>query len=69
MNAIWHDRSYTAEKREDGIYVASPCRSAVVQDEAEALRWLCCMSLRKGKARLLLKLVKRSELTKQVIRL
>lgn len=50
----WHGRRYSAELVQGSIYVwrdnMTPAKAA---NEADAVRWLCCMSLRKGKARAL----------------
>lgn len=55
---IWHGRTYQVENRgELGLYVGAPAGGAVIctdskaSSEAVAVRWLACMSLRKGKAR------------------
>lgn len=53
----WHGRTYTAENRGTcGIRVHRVgVEPVIASNEGEALRWLCSMSLRKGKARKLLK--------------
>lgn len=48
----WHGRSYTVERDRGFIYVSRDGGTpAKASNEAEAVKWLTCMSLRKGQAR------------------
>lgn len=47
----WHGRQYTAEGMGQHIRVTAGGFVAYKDDEKEAVAWLCCFSLRRGKAR------------------
>lgn len=49
----WHGRTYLVMigPAEDGILLRAGNRTSVASSEAEAVKWLSCHSLRKGKAR------------------
>lgn len=60
----WHGRQYSAENQGVlGIQVKAPSGAFVAANELEAVRWLTSRSLRKGKARALV----RDELDKNAI--
>lgn len=52
----WHGRTYMVDLVQGSIYVwRGTMTPAKASNEADAVRWLTCMSLRKGKARELIR--------------
>jgi hypothetical protein len=65
----WHGRTYAVCRFAGKISTKAGRHIRVCGDEAEAVRWLCSHSLRKGKAKQLVadELVNKDELTKQAV--